>query len=336
MKLFITHDSALSYWQSAYCRLTDTNPRWQRLPSTSLTNESVATEMLSRRGVGIEPLHLAFGRADQLPHRKGIERHLMSGSVPAGSFEPIVGAAGTALADVLIASPELAFCQMAGKMSVPEAVYTAYGMCAKFRNSDLIDDPEDRDPLTNARALRDFCLRYGDRPGAKAARRATQLVCEGEAASSMEIAVAMLLTMPRRLGGYGLPHGVLNGDAVVKLRGAQRGTISGGRAGSAPIAMRLHGDIVWQTQRVVVEYDSNLHHSAPVDIARDAERRNLMEDSGWRVITITWDQVRSPVKMDALAEQLARALKYRSSGDPAGAGLKRTDLRQLVLPRGSR
>ena len=136
----------------------------------------------------------------------------------------------------------------------------------------------------------------------------------------MEVALAMLLTLPRKDGGYGLPQAELNGEVVISGRG--------------PGADRpaYHGDLVWQEQRLVVEYDSNLYHRDPAHLAIDAERRNAMQDAGWRVVTITWSQILNPNKMDLVAAQLARALGVNTDYRALHTTERRAALRALVLP----
>ena len=319
MKLFITHESALAYWKSAYCGLITPNSYLKRLPSEALYKETIDSEMLARKGVGIDPLHITFGRPEQRLQRKGIVTHCMTGAVPAGSFEPLASAFGRPNPDIQVASPELTFCQTAHRISFQEAVHLGFLLCANYHPNDLTGEPDKRDPLTSARALQDYATRYGDQPGAKAARRAARCVCPGAARSAMEVAVAVLLTLPRKDGGYGLPQCILNGEVLIPGKGVK----------AAPIS--LHGDLIWPKQRLVVEYDSNLHHRTPDQLATDAERRNDMQDAGWRVMTITWSQVANRAKMDAAAAQLARALGVKNSYVARHTAARRDALRKLVL-----
>ena len=47
-------------------------------------------------------------------------------------------------------------------------------------------------------------------------------------------------------------------------------------------------DCYWRDQRVVVELDSRLHHTALVDREADRRRDNELMAAGWRVIRVTW------------------------------------------------
>ena len=320
MKLFITHDSALAYWQSAYCRRTATNAYWKHLPSLPLARETIDFELLARKGISVNPLHITVGKHEQLIRRQNIRAHTREGPVLSGSFEPLPNLAGPLDRDIQVATPELAFCQTALHMEFAETVLTGYELCAGYRKNPFTGDTDKRDPLTTARALQDYAARYDRQPGAKAARRAARYVCPGKAASPMEVALAMLLTLPRMEGGYGLPQAVLNGEVVIPGRDRKADFLA------------YHGDLVWPEQRLVVEYDSNLYHRDPAQLAIDAERRNAMQDAGWRVTTITWSQVLNPGKMDIAAAQLARALGVKNYYLALHTPERRAALRKLVLP----
>ena len=320
MKLFITHDSALAYWQSAYCRPTELNPCWKHLPSVPLTGETIDLELLERKGVGVDPLHITVGSTGQIVRRRNITVHTTEGAVPPGSFEPLPSFAGPPNRDIQVASPELAFCQTAIRRRFAEVVLTGYELCAGYRNNPFTGEPDRRDPLTDARSLQEYAALYGSQPGAKAARRAARYVCPGSAASPMEVALAMLLTLPRMEGGYGLPQAILNGEVVVPGREHKANRLT------------YHGDLVWPEQRLVVEYDSNRYHRDPGQLALDAERRNSMQDGGWRIVTITWSQVLNPGKIDIVAAQLARALGVRNDYLALHTAERRAALRKLLLP----
>ena len=320
MKLFITHESALAYWLGPYCKPLSPNSRWTALPSSPLARETIDTETLARKGVDVEPLHISVGTPAHLIRRRSIAGHVMSGVIPAGSFEPLANPFGVQNPDIRVATPELAFCQSASARLYPEAVLLGYHLCAQFRPNPITGDPDKIEPVTTSVALQRYVQRYGARPGAAMATRVATNICPGAAASQMEIALAMLLTLPRKDGGYGLPQGILNGEV----------TIPGKEHKAESIV--YHGDMVWPKQRLVVEYDSNLHHRDPAQLAIDAERRNNMQDAGWRVATITWSQVQNPGKLDVVAAQLARALGVRNGYVALRTAQRRADLRRLVLP----
>jgi len=57
-------------------------------------------------------------------------------------------------------------------------------------------------------------------------------------------------------------------------------------------------DCYWRDQRLVVELDSRLHHTALSDRESDRRRDNELMASGWRVIRVTWNDLHhEPVKV---------------------------------------
>ena len=67
------------------------------------------------------------------------------------------------------------------------------------------------------------------------------------------------------------------------------------------------GDIAWRQRRVVLEYDG-LVHLDESQRRRDAQRRNLIQQRGWIVITATADDLRKPW---VVAGQVMDALRAR-------------------------
>ncbi|MCV2396152.1 endonuclease domain-containing protein [Actinotalea sp. M2MS4P-6] len=73
-------------------------------------------------------------------------------------------------------------------------------------------------------------------------------------------------------------------------------------------------DFAWPTARVVLEFDGHLKYSGRFGHATDvlqAERRRqqAIEDAGWRVIRLTWDEIDDPNRWLAA---LRRALAVRT------------------------
>lgn len=110
--------------------------------------------------------------------------------------------------------------------------------------------------------LRDYCLRSGIR-GSRAAARAAAHVRAG-VDSPMESRLRMLLTLA------GLPEPEIN--VVVR---DHDGT-----------PLRRY-DLSYPAARVAVEYDGRHHAESVRQWQRDLERREVMDDSGWRLVVVT-------------------------------------------------
>lgn len=70
-------------------------------------------------------------------------------------------------------------------------------------------------------------------------------------------------------------------------------------------------DFLYPDQRIVVEVSGRLGHSTPTERAKDARRRNELQDLGYVVYEYTWgDVVRRP---SHVVESLGQRLLLRSA-----------------------
>jgi len=69
-------------------------------------------------------------------------------------------------------------------------------------------------------------------------------------------------------------------------------------------------DFLFEKEGVVVEVSGRLGHTTPTERARDAQRRNELQDIGRRVFEYTWDDVTNQASMvkRTLTERLAPRL----------------------------
>ncbi|QXC61033.1 DUF559 domain-containing protein [Aquihabitans sp. G128] len=65
-------------------------------------------------------------------------------------------------------------------------------------------------------------------------------------------------------------------------------------------------DAVWRAARVVVELDSRKHHTQLLDRDSDRRRDNELMSAGWRVIRVTWDDLRD--RPDQVVRWIRKAL----------------------------
>ena len=120
-----------------------------------------------------------------------------------------------------------------------------------------------------------------------------------KAASPRECALGLVLHLPPRFGGYGLPRPLLN--EPIELTEADK-----------RLADRSHyvADLLWQKQQVIVEYDSDAFHLTSASHHHDSVRRAVLENAGYRVISITRNHLVSIDEMNRAAVTIARALKH--------------------------
>ncbi|MBW0253685.1 endonuclease domain-containing protein [Cellulomonas sp. PS-H5] len=78
---------------------------------------------------------------------------------------------------------------------------------------------------------------------------------------------------------------------------------------------RFFLDLGWPVPRVAVEFDGYVKYSgafgrtAPEAVFAEKQRQDALEEEGWRVLRVTWDDLRAPAPLVA---RVARALSRSS------------------------
>lgn len=214
-----------------------------------------------------------------------------------------------------ICAPELALLQVLRHMDDIQWIVLASRVFSSYAK----EDSTDPHPLTTAGRCADVSR---DIPRSCNSERALRLLgkCVSEAESPREIQVALLLTLPRRMGGYGLPKPELNGK--ISLSAAQLKDVG---------TPYLRGDAVWRSKKVIAEYDSDLHHANAYQLGVDSRRRAIFRNKGFRVHTITNNQVIYEHETDRLAEAISRDLNYRANSRPQDYEQRKAQLRRAIL-----
>jgi hypothetical protein len=140
-------------------------------------------------------------------------------------------------------------------------------------------------PLASEEELRHVALAAGGRRGAPALRRAASRARAG-VDSPMESRLRMLVL------DAGLPEPMVNGDVR-------------DRSGS----WVARSDLVFETYRVVLEYEGREHWADQKRFLDDIDRRERIEAAGWRVIRIARRHIFS--RRTATADLIRRVLRER-------------------------
>lgn len=244
-----------------------------------------------------EPLHVLVPRAGSRGSVDGVSYHAQTTCLPPGSLVRMDES-------TLIASPELAFTQMANSLPPHLLAKLGYELCSIYSmlpsSTALYGKPV---PPTSTQALNAYLTRAKGLPGTAAALKALRYVAD-VSGSPMETALALRFCLPSRLGGYGLPLPKMN----YRVNPQHNRKLSTGK--------RYYlCDLFWPEARLCVEYDSDSEHTGPERIASDARRRNDLTDLGITVIVATKQQVTSTRGFDVLAQQVAKALGRRIRKD---------------------
>lgn len=202
--------------------------------------------------------------------------------------------------EIVVASPELAFLQMARELSLIDLALYGFELCGLFaRTPDKL--MQRSQPLTTTKRIEAYLTAFSllnptGVAGIKKARQALAYMMDGSG-SPAESALALFLTCPKRMGGCALPKPRLN-EPVNLSPNASR--LCGKR--------RLVCDLYWEAARLAVEYDGIEHHSGKEHIESDAERRNALLSMGIDQMTFTRRQLFDFSKAKAGAREIGRCL----------------------------
>lgn len=208
--------------------------------------------------------------------------------------------------------PEYLFLQMAETMNFLDLLLLGFELCGTYFSGQGIDafantsiaSPRHK-PFTRANKITRFLDSdvASQTNGITQATQASKFLLDNSY-SPRESALALMLTLPRRLGGYALPRPLLN----------QRINIP--RSSSQLIRNdHFKCDLLWPKEGLAIEYDSDLHHVGAQKIAKDASRRDALALLGIQVITVTNKQFASMNEMDKVAHAVAKTLGIRQRNE---------------------
>lgn len=218
--------------------------------------------------------------------------------------------------DIFCSTPELCFLQMARELPLLQLIKLGFELCGCYSlapDGRAIEQPA----LTSKDRIGDFLGSVKGARGIAQARQALAHIAEGSA-SPRETALAMLLCMPPRRGGYGFSKPQMNYLVC------------------APDPRRAHGvrqfycDLFWPNWNLAVEYDSKAHHSDERKIVEDQTRATILTSLGISVITLRTQQVDDPVRFEHAAAAIA-AHRKRKRPLPKPDAIQQDILREFAL-----
>lgn len=213
-----------------------------------------------------------------------IEGHSRTLSFPGGAVVDHKGQA--------VSSPELVFLDLAHQLGFHRTVLLGMQLCSS--------NPSNHTPLVTAPSLRTFVNACQGHRGQRAASKAAQYVADNSW-SIMESLLFMYLTLPNKYGGYGLKGAALNQEIALRKNGAdnKNGT------------KRFYADLYWRQAKLVVEYDSFTHHNNSSSWMKDAKRLTSLENNGYRVVSVTTEQLYNEKAFAEVAHVIANCLGKR-------------------------
>lgn len=215
--------------------------------------------------------------------------HVAPRSLRAAPFFPIAHG-------IYAPSPELALLESSRGRAIPEVAYEGALLCGTFALSENGGAARPA-PLATIKHLEQATRMYADVPGRKTLRAALPWIPPATA-SPREAALALALTLPTCWGGCGLPQPRINYRIDISARGKN-------------LAQRRYyvADLCWPDRRIAVEYDSDEFHLSPHQHYLDTMKRTTLEEMGYRVITVTRQQLSAPSEFEKVAVVVAKALR---------------------------
>lgn len=199
-----------------------------------------------------------------------------------------------------LVSPEQTLLELSQYLSLPQVAGLMTEFCGTYTLADwCANGLTQRQPLSSCARLLSFSYKSKHAKGLANYRAALRFAMDNSR-SPMETAVALLLTLPVRLGGYGIPKPKLN--APLALREQDRAHIG---------VEQLRPDMLWEDSRVCLEYDSASFHGDEARHTNDARRKNAFVNAGFKVITLTKTQLASVAEMNSLAASISKAVGHR-------------------------
>ena len=270
-----------------------------------------------------EPIQAFVGNRAQGTSTKRLVTHVFNQQIPYGSFLNLGHG-------VCICSPQFAYLQLGTKLDFLELLCMGMELCGSYSKWSS-DDGEasarygerersrgctyDLPHAMNAVRMEAYLERmYGQR-GAVGARRPLRWLLDGSA-SPMETATYLLLCLPRRLGGYGLPQPYLN--PLLKVSGPDG-------------VVERYPDLFWLGANIDVEYNSDEDHSGEWARYRDSKREVELTVADVRVLPLTRPQLMDAQEFDAFANGLRRMLGIRTRPLDANWAARRDELRRFLL-----
>ena len=316
--IYISHRSALFYWR--------TNPSWYILEGADRNIRALQASVrtvqeynqfdLPEIEFGPSPIDVLVP-SDADKFSKQVNYHVIKGKLPPHSLYPIRDG-------IHVVSPELCLIQMCNLLPLVEAIQLGMEFCGTYAlRPGQYEAYAQRDyRLVDADAFLRHTNAWKGIRGIVPARRVARYLAN-DAASPMETILYLLLCLPVKLGGYGLPRPVLNERVDLDEHES--------------LLLRkeyLKPDLKWENAKLIVEYEGEYHNDEEQRV-KDEQRRVVLETKGYTVLSLKKQQVYDPIAFDGIARMLAKKLGKRLYAVKPQQLTAREELRATLLGNGT-
>ena len=259
------------------------------------------------------PAHVLVSSPRERVRSGTVVSHVWSGPLPDRSLFRLSD-------DVLMASPGLVLAQMATSTPPPELAAVVMEMCGRYGRVRWTERGFlDRGPLTTPDNLREYLRHLPGRLCVQRAERATRLALVGSR-SPLETSFALMVSLPKELGGCGFARPRLNHRIDPSTQLAVLCDQGWNEA-----------DLCWPERRVICEVNSRQEHLTPNAQDHDAAKTGALEAMGWRVHSVTVGLLKSPTSREALFGQMTSSLGCPPPSDRPEDVRRRGELMRRLL-----
>ena len=273
------------------------------------------------------PIHVLVSERTKRAGSKTLKYHLVSGELPFGSIWETEH-------EFSVASPLFTLYQLAATLSKTQLAMAMYEMCGTFttfKPSPVIEDlleaarahgclptsnwrrvtdnssrPSSlwkRPPLIDIDELVQFAANLKGRRHSLKFQQAVELVT-GITASPFEAQLSLLLATPRKEGGEGLRCFENNKQISLSFKAAR---IADQRSCYAD----LYFEDTHNSRGLIVECQSRMIHDNLESLISDSDRTAALQQMGFDVLTLTYDQISYPDNFDIVVKMIFKKLGRR-------------------------
>ena len=263
-------------------------------------------QQLARLGVTARPVHLLVPRRSDQRMSTSVIAHYAPPPYPEGTITRLTR-------DVYSLTPLAALIRKAPQLDDVEVLLYLYRILARYRTyrGCLYERPQ----LMSLGQMAEYLSRTTRTHGIKRLRLLARYAQEGSR-SPEEAKAAIILALPPKLGGYGLPLPLLNPPISATRNGAVE---------------RRYPDLFWPSHHVVLEYQSVEFHDGAERIGVDAARRTHLQEAGYTVFELTSYQTKQQEELDSLVAALKSHMQLPSKSPTPGQRLANERLRARLF-----
>lgn len=308
MSICICNTSALEALRSSGRLLPELleGPRYSQPDSTPAPSVTMLRDEMKRVGLAEGPYHLLVPSKNLRYAREDVIFHTRE-RLPLNTLLRSHGGP-------LITGPELTFCDLAasGEYDVIDLIEIGYELCGTY----LIRDCWDGYIANSIRAttrekIERVIADLAQQRGAARARSAIEHV-ENGSNSPMETVLAMLLSLPKSLGGQNLGPIRLN-HPVATAQGVK------------------YIDVAFPAAKLGLEYKGREAHSLE-ESSRDDRRQNTLSGAGWSILSVRYEDLIRENLYANLLHEITRLLGVRVRTRSDSFRAREAILRMRLLP----